>query len=121
MSFFLWSSLPDDELLKLATASRLSKPDVLTAQVARIQSIVAALLASPLRYPGMPADRLWEMEDKQVNLGLIEAEPWDVARLLVDGEVGAVRVTMRGACIGTMADLASAVTTLAVLRLRKWV
>jgi hypothetical protein len=31
----------------------------------------------------MPADRLWEMEDAQVNLGLIEAEPWDLARLLV--------------------------------------
>ena len=28
-----------------------------------------ALLASPLRYAGMPADRLWEMEDAQVNLG----------------------------------------------------
>jgi mono/diheme cytochrome c family protein len=36
LSFFLWSSLPDDELLTLATASRLSKPDVLAAQVARM-------------------------------------------------------------------------------------
>lgn len=44
---------------------------------------VHALLASPLRYPGMPADRLWEMEDSQVNLGLVEAEPWDLARMLV--------------------------------------
>lgn len=44
---------------------------------------VHALLASPLRYAGMPADRLWEMEDAQVNLGVIEAEPWDLARLLV--------------------------------------
>jgi hypothetical protein len=44
---------------------------------------VHALLATPLRYPGMPADRLWEMEDAQVNLGLVEAEPWDLARLLV--------------------------------------
>ncbi len=44
---------------------------------------VHALLASPLRYAGMPADRLWEMEDAQVNLGLVEAEPWDLARLLV--------------------------------------
>jgi hypothetical protein len=44
---------------------------------------VHALLASPLRYPGMPADRLWEMEDAQVNLGLVEAEPWDLARLLL--------------------------------------
>lgn len=44
---------------------------------------VHALLASPLRYPGMPVDRLWEMEDAQVNLGVVEAEPWDLARLLV--------------------------------------
>jgi hypothetical protein len=36
LSFFLWSSLPDDELLKLAGQSRLSKPDVLTAQVTRM-------------------------------------------------------------------------------------
>lgn len=44
---------------------------------------VHALLASPLRYPGMPADRFWEMEDARVHLGLIESEPWDLARLLV--------------------------------------
>jgi hypothetical protein len=44
---------------------------------------VHALLATPLRYPGMPADRLWEMEDAQVNLGFIESEPWDLGRLLV--------------------------------------
>jgi hypothetical protein len=44
---------------------------------------VHRLLASPLRYPGMPADRLWEMEDAKVNLGVVEAEPWDLARLLV--------------------------------------
>jgi hypothetical protein len=36
LSFFLWSSLPDDELLKLAVASRLSRPEVLTAQVSRM-------------------------------------------------------------------------------------
>jgi hypothetical protein len=36
LSFFIWSSLPDDELLTLATASRLSRPDVLPAQVARM-------------------------------------------------------------------------------------
>ena len=32
----MWSSIPDDELLTLATASRLSKPDVLAAQVKRM-------------------------------------------------------------------------------------
>ena len=36
LSFFLWSSLPDEELLKLATESRLSKPDVLAGQVSRM-------------------------------------------------------------------------------------
>ena len=36
LSFFLWSSVPDDELVKLATESRLSKPDVLAAQVGRM-------------------------------------------------------------------------------------
>ena len=36
LSFFLWSSLPDEALLKLATESRLSKPDVLAAQVTRM-------------------------------------------------------------------------------------
>ncbi|HEY7191068.1 MAG TPA: DUF1592 domain-containing protein [Vicinamibacterales bacterium] len=36
LSFFLWSSVPDDELLKVASDSRLSKPDVLTAQVSRM-------------------------------------------------------------------------------------
>jgi Protein of unknown function (DUF1592)/Protein of unknown function (DUF1588)/Protein of unknown function (DUF1595)/Protein of unknown function (DUF1585)/Protein of unknown function (DUF1587) len=36
LSFFLWSSLPDEELVKAASASRLSNPDVLAAQVSRM-------------------------------------------------------------------------------------
>jgi hypothetical protein len=36
LSFFLWSSLPDDELLNLANAGKLSDPDVLRAQVSRM-------------------------------------------------------------------------------------
>jgi hypothetical protein len=36
LSFFLWSSLPDEELLTLAAQSRLAKPDVLAAQVRRM-------------------------------------------------------------------------------------
>jgi hypothetical protein len=36
LSFFLWSSLPDEELLKLAEGARLSKPRVLAAQVKRM-------------------------------------------------------------------------------------
>jgi hypothetical protein len=36
LSFFMWSSLPDDELLKLAAESRLGQPGVLAAQVRRM-------------------------------------------------------------------------------------
>jgi hypothetical protein len=36
LSFFIWSSIPDDELLTLAASSRLSKPDVMAAQVRRM-------------------------------------------------------------------------------------
>jgi cytochrome c553 len=36
LSFFLWSSLPDDELLALAEAGKLSQPEVLQGQVRRM-------------------------------------------------------------------------------------
>lgn len=36
LSFFLWSSLPDEELLGLAQAGRLHEPEVLTQQVKRM-------------------------------------------------------------------------------------
>jgi len=36
LSYFLWSSLPDEELLMLAKAGRLSRPEVLAAQVDRL-------------------------------------------------------------------------------------
>jgi mono/diheme cytochrome c family protein len=36
LSFFLWSSLPDDELLNAATEGRLHEPDVLAGQVRRM-------------------------------------------------------------------------------------
>ncbi len=36
LSFFLWSSIPDDELLSLAAGGRLSEADVLAAQVDRM-------------------------------------------------------------------------------------
>ena len=36
LSFFLWSSLPDDELIDLAVARRLSRPTVLEQQVRRM-------------------------------------------------------------------------------------
>ncbi len=36
LSYFLWSSIPDDELLSLAEAGQLSEPDVLEQQVQRM-------------------------------------------------------------------------------------
>ena len=36
LSYFLWSSMPDDELLKLAEAGKLKDPDVVDRQVARM-------------------------------------------------------------------------------------
>jgi hypothetical protein len=36
LSFFLWNSIPDDELLSLAAAGKLSDPDTLNAQVDRL-------------------------------------------------------------------------------------
>ncbi|HET7607338.1 MAG TPA: DUF1592 domain-containing protein [Gammaproteobacteria bacterium] len=36
LSFFLWSSIPDAELLELAAADKLAEPDVLRAQVERM-------------------------------------------------------------------------------------
>ena len=36
LSFFLWSSIPDDELLDLAESGQLDEPDVLKAQVERM-------------------------------------------------------------------------------------
>ena len=38
---------------------------------------------SPLRYGGMPADRYWGFEDGQVDLGSLEAQPHDIARLML--------------------------------------
>ena len=36
LSFFLWSSIPDDELLRTAAAGQLHEPDTLEAQVRRM-------------------------------------------------------------------------------------
>lgn len=36
LSFFLWSSIPDEELIKLATENRLSDPQVMRQQVQRM-------------------------------------------------------------------------------------
>lgn len=41
------------------------------------------VLPSPVRFPGMPADRYWEFEDATVNMGGIDAGPTDLSRMLL--------------------------------------
>jgi hypothetical protein len=65
LAFFLWSSIPDDELLDLADAGRLGDPDVLDAQVRRMladpkaQALVDNFLGQWLQ--------LRNLENKQPN------------------------------------------------------
>jgi hypothetical protein len=40
-------------------------------------------LPSPVRYGGLPADRFWEMEDAQVDLGAADVSTLDTGRLLL--------------------------------------
>lgn len=44
-------------------------------------STTFTMLATPLRYPGMPADRYWQLEDGRIDMGAIEAQRYDLARL----------------------------------------
>ncbi len=44
-------------------------------------TIAERQLVSPVRFPGMPADRLFEFEDTRVYLGRLNAGPHDIARL----------------------------------------
>jgi len=55
LSYFLWSSAPDDELLRLASAGQLSDPETITAQIdrmvedPRIEGLVEGFAAQWLR------------------------------------------------------------------------
>jgi hypothetical protein len=66
LSYFLWSSMPDEDLIKLAKSGELTKPDVLIAQTRRMleskrsDAFVAGFLDSWLNLRnlgGMPPDR----------------------------------------------------------------
>src|SRR5690606_37944960 len=63
LSFFLWSSIPDDELLDLAEAGTLARPEVLRAQVERmLQDPRAATLASNFSYQWLNLAKMDEVE-----------------------------------------------------------
>jgi hypothetical protein len=44
-------------------------------------STADVMLATPLRYPGMPSTRYWQLEEGSVDVSAIEAQPHDLARL----------------------------------------
>jgi hypothetical protein len=62
LSFFLWSTIPDDELLTLADEGRLSDEDVLASQVTRmLQDPKAEPLASNFAYQWLKLAKLDEI------------------------------------------------------------
>lgn len=62
-----------------APNARLDLPQETETPTANVAT--RTVLASPLRYPGMPSDRLWQFEDGAVNFGKLEIQPHDPARL----------------------------------------
>ncbi len=62
LSFFLWSSVPDNELLTLATQNRLHEPAVLKAEVSRMLADPRSIsLASNFAFQWLEVDRLSEV------------------------------------------------------------
>lgn len=51
------------------------------AEPAPAQTFATHVYATRLRYPGMPSNRMWELEDGLVNFGVTEVQPNDLARL----------------------------------------
>ena len=79
LSFFLWSSIPDDELLDLAVAGRLRDPDVLEGQVRRMladgrsRSLVTSFAGQWLHLRNVPAVAPDEDRFPDVGEGLRQA------------------------------------------------
>lgn len=104
LSFFLWNSGPDDELLKLASANGLTKPGVLNAQVKRMladpkaSSLVTSFAMKWLTLDGLdsvkPDPKLFPTFNEQLRhdflveaqsfVGRIFSEDRPVAELLND-------------------------------------
>jgi hypothetical protein len=63
LSFFLWSTVPDDELLGLATANKLHDPQVLAAQVHRMLVDPKSItLSTNFAFQWLGLDRLAEIQ-----------------------------------------------------------
>jgi hypothetical protein len=58
-------------------------PDTAAAPAAAPYTFKDEALPSVVRYPGLPADRFWEMEDAQIDLGATDVSALDTGRLLL--------------------------------------
>lgn len=90
LSFFLWSTIPDDELLDLADAGTLSNPDVLSAQVTRmLQDPRAETLASNFAYQWLNMGGLDEIDPdpaifKDIDFGVRELFKKEIEMFVAD-------------------------------------
>jgi hypothetical protein len=66
-----WYAFDAESGVTLGTAPSDPPPNVVTQ----------ALMPTPIRYPGMAADRWWEFEDARVNLNRVEGDPDELLRL----------------------------------------
>jgi Protein of unknown function (DUF1592)/Protein of unknown function (DUF1588)/Protein of unknown function (DUF1587)/Protein of unknown function (DUF1585)/Protein of unknown function (DUF1595)/Planctomycete cytochrome C len=63
LSFFLWSTVPDEELLNLGTAEKLHDPQILTAQVRRMLADPRSMtLSTNFAFQWLGLDRLAEIQ-----------------------------------------------------------
>ncbi|MGH9895852.1 MAG: hypothetical protein ACREA0_28475, partial [bacterium] len=67
-----WYSFDFDAAVSLGSSSEIE-----------IESITATSIPAPISFRGMPAARWWEFEDAQIDLGAVETDPEDLARLLL--------------------------------------
>ena len=63
--------------------SFVAKPGTSLGAPQAMSTATTAFLPAPVSYRGMPSPRLWEFEDARINFARVEANPQDLARLLL--------------------------------------
>ena len=63
--------------------SFVAKPGAALGAPQASSTATTAFLPAPVSYRGMPSPRLWEFEDGRINFARVEANPQDLARLLL--------------------------------------
>ncbi|MGH8487480.1 MAG: hypothetical protein ACREXS_01045 [Gammaproteobacteria bacterium] len=64
-------------------SSFVARPGTSLGASEEVSSVTVAFLPAPVSYRGMPSPRFWEFEDAKVNFAKVEANPQDLARLLL--------------------------------------